>query len=100
MSNSGTVTPSDQADQAMDLTQETPVVDGIEEAPRRGWVRSHKLIVIAVVVVVIGGATGLTLWLTGGSPAPGLVVTTKVVSASRTTLQQTVASSGTIEPAS
>ena len=100
MSNSGTVAPSDHA---TDRTQETPAVDDphdMVEAPRRGWVRSHKLIVIAVVVVVIGGATGLTLWLTGGSAAPGLVVTTKVVSVTRTTLQQTVASSGTIEPAS
>jgi macrolide-specific efflux system membrane fusion protein len=100
MSNSGTVAPSEQA---MDLTQETPVVGDVEdvaEAPRRGWVRRHKLTVIAVVVVVIGGATGLTLWLTGGSAAPGLVVTTKVVTVTRTNMQQTVPSSGTIEPAS
>jgi macrolide-specific efflux system membrane fusion protein len=100
MSNSGTVAPSEQA---MDLTQETPVVGNVEdvaEAPRRGWVRRHKLIVVSVVVVVIGGATGLTLWLTGGSPAPGLVVTTKVVTVTRTNMQQTVPSSGTVEPAS
>src|ERR1700679_585441 len=93
MSSSGTVTPSDQADQAMDLTQEAPVVDGIEESPRRAGVRSHNLIVIAVVVVVIGGATGLTLWLTGGSPAPGLVVTPEVVKVTTANMDSTAASS-------
>src|SRR6202034_3424925 len=70
------------------------------EAPHRGWVRRHLILVIAVAVVLIGGATGLSLWLTGGSTASGLVVTTQVVSVTRGTIQQTVASSGTIEPAS
>jgi macrolide-specific efflux system membrane fusion protein len=42
----------------------------------------------------------VSLWLTGDSPATGLVVTNEVVSVTRGTIQQTVASSGTIEPAS
>ena len=54
-----------------------------------------------MVVVLIAGAVGLTLWLTSSStPATGLTVTTVTVSATTGTIQQTVASSGTLEPAS
>jgi membrane fusion protein, macrolide-specific efflux system len=97
MSSSGTLATPDHG---VDLTQETPAVDAGEDTPRQSWVRRHRLLVVAVVIVVLGGATGLTLWLTGGSAATGLVITDSVVSVTRGTIEQTVASSGTIEPAS
>ena len=54
-----------------------------------------------MVVVLIAAAVGLTLWLTSGSStAPGLTVTTVTTTAKTATMQQTVASSGTLEPAS
>ncbi|HVB90877.1 MAG TPA: biotin/lipoyl-binding protein [Acidimicrobiales bacterium] len=66
--------------------------------PRSLWMR-HKILIVAVVVVVLGAGTGLTLWLTRSTPATGLVITTQVVSATTGTMQQTVAATGTIEPA-
>jgi macrolide-specific efflux system membrane fusion protein len=97
MTRSGTIATPDHG---VELTQEIPVVDDGVDTPHRGWISRHKLVAIAVVVVVIGGATGLTLWLTGGSTPTGLVITNSVVSATRGTIEETVASSGTIEPAS
>ena len=62
--------------------------------------RRRNLVIAAVVVVAAGAATGLSLWLTGGTPTAGLVVKTEKVTVTRGTIQQTVATSGTIEPAS
>ena len=50
--------------------------------------------------MVAGAALGLSLGLTGGSPATGLVVTSEVVKATTGTIKQTVATLGTLEPAS
>ncbi len=52
-------------------------------------------------VVAIAAAIALPLWLTSGSSTPvGLSVTTVTVPVTTGTIQQTVTSSGTIEPAS
>ena len=92
----------------MDVTEEIPTGDGGEiplegDLPpevrsfwrrRRGWI-------IAVVVVLLAGAGGLIYWLTSGSSTPsGLVISTTTVPVTTGTIQQTVASSGTIQPAS
>jgi macrolide-specific efflux system membrane fusion protein len=53
----------------------------------------------AAVIVVLGAATGLSLWLTGGSSTTGLLVTTQVVKVTIGTIKETVATSGTLEPA-
>ncbi len=86
----------------LDVTGEIPLV-GEDEVPaqsgRRTRRRRFTLIGLAV-VLILATAIGLTLGLTGGSPAPGLVVTDSVVSVTTGTMEQTVASSGTIEPAS
>jgi macrolide-specific efflux system membrane fusion protein len=84
----------------IDVTGELPLV-GEEEVfpvdPRR---RKHKLVLIgAAVIVVLGAATGLSLWLTGGSSTTGLLVTTQVVKVTIGTIKETVATSGTLEPA-
>jgi membrane fusion protein, macrolide-specific efflux system len=68
-----------------------------EEARSR---KRRYLVIGAAVVVVAGAALGLSLGLTGGSPATGLVVTSEVVKATTGTIKQTVATSGTLEPAS
>ncbi len=90
------------ADSPVDVTQELRFDDEGVLAPERSslW-RRHRVAIVAVVVVVLAGAGGLTYWLTSGSSTPtGLVVTTTVVPVTTGTIQQTVASSGTIEPAS
>jgi macrolide-specific efflux system membrane fusion protein len=84
----------------VDLTEEIPLVGEDEVAPAAE--RSHKrrnIIIAVVAVVVIGAATGLTLWLTGGSTPTGLVVTTETAAVTTGTIKQTVAASGTLEPA-
>ena len=86
----------------MDLTEELPLDDEnvLAAEPPSVW-RRYRWPIVGVVVVLIAGAVGLTLWLTSGStPATGLTVTTATVSATTGTIQQTVASSGTLEPAS
>ena len=84
----------------IDLTQELPLeLEGDGEAPgaRR---RKRKLLLIGTAVILIAGlATGLTLAFTGGSPATGLVVSSEVVKVTTGTIKQTVATSGTLEPA-
>jgi len=85
----------------MDLTEELPLVGENELPPAR--LRGHRrrnLLIAAAVVILLGGATGLILWLTGSAPATGLVVTTETVKVTTGTIKQTVAASGTIEPAS
>ena len=95
-------------DSPADITQEVPLGD-TGEIPSEGdlppevrsfW-RRRRGVIIAVVVVLLAGAGGLVYWLTSGSSTPtGLVVTTTTVPVTTGTIQQTVASSGTIEPAS
>src|ERR1700723_2693278 len=86
----------------VDLTEELPLDDEnvLAAEPASVW-RRYRWPIVGLVVVLIAGAVGLTLWLTSGStPATGLTVTTTTVSATTGTIQQTVASSGTLEPAS
>jgi multidrug efflux pump subunit AcrA (membrane-fusion protein) len=86
----------------VDLTEELPLDDEnvLATEPPSMW-RRYRWPIVAVVVVLIATAVGLTLWLTSGSSAaPGLTVTTVTTTAKTGTIQQTVASSGTLEPAS
>jgi multidrug efflux pump subunit AcrA (membrane-fusion protein) len=76
-----------------------PSDDDLFPSPKTGWRRRRVIVLIGAAVVLIGGATGLSLWLTSDSPVAGLVVTTQVVSVTTGTIQQTVAASGTLEPA-
>jgi membrane fusion protein, macrolide-specific efflux system len=89
------------ADVPIDVTGEIPLVGEAEGPPAGKWSRKRKLVTLGAAVVVVAGTTvGLVLGLGGSSPATGLVVTTEVVKATTGTIQQTVATSGTIEPAS
>ena len=54
----------------------------------------------AAIILLAGLATGLTLAFTGGSPATGLVISSETVKVTTGTIKQTVATSGTLEPAS
>jgi multidrug efflux pump subunit AcrA (membrane-fusion protein) len=84
-----------------DLTAELPLNDEAELPPSEvGHRRRRMLLITGLVVVVLGAALGLTLWLTGGTSTAGLVVKTETVSVTTGTIKQTVATSGTIEPAS
>jgi macrolide-specific efflux system membrane fusion protein len=76
---------------------------GMDEVivPAVPWWKRKVFLITAAVVVVAGATTGLVLGLTSGSSSPaGLSVTTETVAATTGTLKQTVATSGTIEPAS
>ncbi len=91
----------------VDITQEVPldageIPSGGDLPPEvRSYWRRRRGVIIAVVVVLLAGAGGLVYWLTSGSSTPtGVVVTTTTVPVTTGTIQQTVASSGTIEPAS
>jgi len=90
------------AENPVDVTQELPLSDESElPSETSSFWRRHRAVIVAVVVVVLAGAGGLAYWLTSGpSTAAGLVVTTETVAVTTGTIQQTVASSGTIEPAS
>jgi macrolide-specific efflux system membrane fusion protein len=86
----------------VDLTAELPLDDEniLAEPPPSFW-RRNRWPLVAVGVVVIAAAIALPLWLTSSSAAPfGLSVTTVTVPVTTGTIQQTVTSSGTIEPAS
>jgi membrane fusion protein, macrolide-specific efflux system len=84
-----------------DVTQEIPLNDEGVAPPPEGRSRRRRYVVIgAAVVLVVGLALGLGLGLTGGSPATGLVVSTQVVKATTGTIKETVAASGTLQPAS
>jgi RND family efflux transporter MFP subunit len=89
-------------DNPVDVTQELLLGDEGELPPvESSFWRRRRAAIVAIVVVVLAGAGGLTYWLTSGSSSPtGLVVTTETVSVTTGTIQQTVASSGTIQPAS
>jgi membrane fusion protein, macrolide-specific efflux system len=90
------------SDSRVDETQELALSDENELVlEERAFWRRHRVAIVTLVVVVLAGAGGLAYWLTSGSSTPtGLVVSTQVASATTGTIQQTVASSGTIEPAS
>jgi membrane fusion protein, macrolide-specific efflux system len=92
----------DAAESPVDLTEELPLDDEnvVPPDPPSVW-RRYRWPIIGAAVVVIAAAIALPLWLTSGSStAGGLSVTTVTVSVTTGTIQQTVASSGTIEPAS
>jgi len=82
------------------LTQELPLdLEGDPAAPD-GRRRKRKVLLIGAAVIVLAGlATGLTLAFTGGSPATGLVISSETVKVTTGTIKQTVATSGTLEPA-
>jgi membrane fusion protein, macrolide-specific efflux system len=87
--------------QSVDVTQEIPLTDENDPPVVEDRRRKRKYLLIGgAVVVVAGAALGLSLGLTGGSPATGLVVTSEVVKATTGTIKQTVATSGTLQPAS
>jgi RND family efflux transporter MFP subunit len=89
-------------DNPVDVTQELLLGDEGELPPLDiSFWRRRRTAIVAIVVVVLAGAGGLIYWLTSGSSSPtGLVVTTETVPVTSGTIQQTVASSGTIQPAS
>src|SRR5579864_894599 len=88
--------------QQLVLDEPLPLDDENVLAPEQAsrW-RRHRWLIAGTAVVVAGAAVGLSLWLTSGSsPSAGLSVTTVEVPVTTGTIQQTVTSSGTIEPAS
>ncbi len=92
----------DAPENPVDLTEELPLDDEnvLATGPPSVW-RRYRWPIVGVVVVVVAAAVGLSFWLTSGSSAPtGLSITTVTVPVTTGTIQQTVASSGTIEPAS
>ena len=92
----------DAPENPVDLTEELPLDDENVLAPERAsrW-RRYRWPIVGMAVIVIAAAVGLTLWLTSSSSTPvGLSVTTVTVPVTTGTIQQTVASSGTLEPAS
>jgi macrolide-specific efflux system membrane fusion protein len=82
------------------LTEELPLgLEGDPGAPD-GRRRKRKFLLIGGAVILLAGlATGLTLAFTGGSPATGLVISSETVKVTTGTIKQTVATSGTLEPA-
>ena len=92
----------DTADTPVDLTEELPLDDENVLAPEHPSVwRRYRWPVVAATALLIAAAIGLPLWLTSGSSTPtGITVTTVTVPVTTGTMQQTIASSGTIEPAS
>ena len=86
----------------VDLTEELPLDDENVLAPEHPSVwRRHRWPIVGAAALLVGAAIGLPLWLTSGSSTPtGISVTTVTVPVTSGTMQQTIASSGTIEPAS
>ncbi len=92
----------DAPENPVDLTEELPLDDEnvLATEPPSVWHR-YRWPIVGTVVVLVAAAVGLSLWLTSGSSTPtGLSITTVTVPVTTGTIQQTVASSGTIEPAS
>ena len=89
-------------DVPVDVTEELPLAeDEATLVAGPSFWRRHRLALVVAAAVVLAAAGGLGYWLSSGSSTPtGLVVTTQVVPVTTGTIQQTVASSGTIEPAS
>jgi macrolide-specific efflux system membrane fusion protein len=99
MANAGA---NDEPDTPDDLTDELPLDDEnvLAAGGASGWHR-YRWPIVGAAVVLVGAAVGLSIWLTSGSsPATGLSVTTVTVPVTTGTIEQTVASSGTLEPAS
>src|SRR5580700_7276840 len=96
------------AREGIDPTQEVPLslplplpLEGEEGSPSpTGRNRRKWWIIGAAAVVLAGGGTGLGLWLTGSSTPVGLVVKNETVAVTTGTIKQTVATSGTLQPAS
>ena len=87
---------SSEQPEELPLDDENVLADG----PPSFW-RRYRWPLVGAAVVVVAAAIALPLWLTSGSPAAfGLSVTTVTVPVTTGTIQSTVASSGTIEPAS
>lgn len=95
---SSTVTDQDFGD----VTQELPLDDENVLAPESisRW-RRYRWPLVGAALVLVAAAIAVPLWLTSGSStAGGLSITTVTVPVTTGTIQQTVTSSGTIEPAS
>jgi RND family efflux transporter MFP subunit len=86
----------------MDLTEELPLDDeGVLASPPPSWWRRYRWPLSGAAVVIVAAAIALPLWLTSGSSTPtGLSITTVTVPVTTGTIQQTVSSSGTLQPAS
>ncbi|HWF15037.1 MAG TPA: biotin/lipoyl-binding protein [Acidimicrobiales bacterium] len=84
-----------------DLTEELPLDDeNVLASPPPPWWRRYRWPLSGAAVVIVAAAIALPLWLTSGSaPAAGLSITTVTVPVTTGTIQQTVTSSGTLEPA-
>ena len=89
-------------DTPVDLTDELPLDDENVLAPRQpSFWRHYRWPTVGIAALLIAAAVGFPLWLTSGSSTPtGITVTTVTVPVTTGTMQQTIASSGTIEPAS
>jgi macrolide-specific efflux system membrane fusion protein len=99
MANTGHV---EAPETPVDLTEELPLDDEniLPPEPPSAW-RRYRWPIIGAAVVIVAAAIALPLWLTSGSStAGGLSITTVTVPVTTGTIQQTVTSSGTIEPAS
>ncbi len=71
----------DAPENPVDLTEELPLDDEnvLAAEPPSVW-RRYRWPIVGVVVVLVAGAVGLTLWLTSSSTPPtGLSVTTVTV---------------------
>jgi membrane fusion protein, macrolide-specific efflux system len=88
------------SDAVADVRQEIPLNDEGVALPPEGRSRRRYLVIGAAVVLIVGLALGLGLGLTGGSSATGIVVSTQIVKATTGTIKETVAASGTLQPAS
>jgi membrane fusion protein, macrolide-specific efflux system len=97
MSNRGTVATPERP---IDVTGELPVFED-EDTPHVDVRKKNRkwMLIIAAAIVLAGAGTGLILWLTAGSSTAGLVVSNEVVKVTTGTIKQTVATSGTLEPA-
>ena len=60
----------------------------------------NRTVVIVLVAIVLAAGAGIGIWLgTSGSASPPVSITTQVVDVTTGTMQQTVSTSGTVEPA-
>jgi macrolide-specific efflux system membrane fusion protein len=84
------------------VTDELPLDDeNVLASGLPSWWRRYRWPLTGAAVVIVAAAIALPLWLTAGSsPAAGLSITTVTVPVTTGTIQQTVSSSGTLEPAS
>ena len=67
---------------------------------RRKWFTRRPAVISAAVLVAVGAGVGIWLATTSSSASPLVTTTTTLQTVSTGTITQTVASSGTIEPAS